>query len=88
VWYLRVKEPERDRPFRTPWVPVVPALGILTCFAMMAGLPGDTWLRLVVWLAIGLTIYFLYSRRHSVLRLTGAAAPERVPEAPAYTEPE
>jgi APA family basic amino acid/polyamine antiporter len=76
VWYLRVKEPNRERPFRTPWVPAVPILGILVCAAMMAGLPGDTWLRLLVWLAIGLVIYFAYSRKHSVVRqeLAGVAA--------------
>ena len=72
VWYLRVKEPNRPRPFKTPLVPLVPILGILICFAMMAGLPGDTWLRLIVWLAIGLAIYFLYGRHHSVA--SGAAA--------------
>ena len=66
VWYLRVKEPNRPRPFRTPLVPLVPILGIVICFAMMAGLPGDTWLRLIVWLAVGLGIYFLYGRHHSV----------------------
>ena len=71
VWYLRVKEPNRPRPFRTPMVPLVPILGILICFAMMAGLPGDTWLRLIVWLAVGLAIYFLYGRHHSVV--SGAA---------------
>jgi APA family basic amino acid/polyamine antiporter len=68
VWYLRVKEPTRERPFRVPFVPLVPILGIVSCFAMMAGLPLDTWLRLVVWLGIGLVIYFVYSRHHSVLR--------------------
>jgi APA family basic amino acid/polyamine antiporter len=68
VWYLRVKEPNRERPFRTPWVPFVPIMGILVCLAMMAGLPGDTWLRLVIWMGAGLAIYFLYSRHHSVLR--------------------
>jgi len=71
VWYLRVKEPNRPRPFKTPMVPLVPILGILICFAMMAGLPGDTWLRLIVWLAIGMAIYFLYGRHHSVA--SGAA---------------
>jgi APA family basic amino acid/polyamine antiporter len=79
VWYLRVKEPARERPFRVPLVPLVPILGIVSCFGMMAGLPLDTWLRLIVWLAIGLVIYFAYSRHHSVLRKSrssrrGAAA--------------
>jgi APA family basic amino acid/polyamine antiporter len=72
VWYLRVKEPNRERPFKTPLVPLVPILGILVCFAMMVGLPLETWLRLIVWLAIGLIIYFAYGRSHSVLRGTPA----------------
>ena len=74
VWYLRVKEPNRERPFRTPLVPLVPILGILICFAMMAGLPGDTWLRLIVWLGAGLIIYFLYGRHHSRLNVERNAA--------------
>jgi APA family basic amino acid/polyamine antiporter len=72
VWYLRVREPDRPRAFRTPWVPFVPIMGILVCGYMMAGLPGDTWLRLLVWLAIGLVVYFAYGRGHSVLRRRAA----------------
>lgn len=68
VWYLRVREPERARPFRTPLVPLVPILGILVCVTMMAGLPLDTWLRLIVWFGLGLIVYFAYGRRHSHLR--------------------
>jgi APA family basic amino acid/polyamine antiporter len=64
---LRRKQPDLPRPFRTPLVPLVPILGILTCLGMMALLPVDTWLRLIIWLAIGLAIYFLYGRKHSVL---------------------
>jgi APA family basic amino acid/polyamine antiporter len=88
VWYLRVKEPDRPRPFRTPWVPLVPLLGILVCLAMMAGLPGDTWLRLVIWMALGLAIYFLYGRHRSVLQRTGHATHmTHEPPLPTYTEP-
>ena len=87
VWYLRVKEPNRVRPFKTPMVPLVPILGILVCAAMMAGLPRDTWLRLLIWLAIGLVIYFMYSRHHSVLQRTGRTRHETEPPAPTYTEP-
>jgi APA family basic amino acid/polyamine antiporter len=64
---LRAKQPNLPRPFRTPFVPLVPILGILTCLGMMALLPIDTWIRLFVWLLIGLVIYFLYGRNHSVL---------------------
>ncbi len=67
---LRVKQPDLPRPFRTPWVPLVPILGIVTCLGMMALLPSDTWMRLIIWLAIGLVIYFLYGRSHSVLNKT------------------
>jgi APA family basic amino acid/polyamine antiporter len=68
VWILRVKRPDLDRPFRTPLVPLVPILGVLACLGLMATLPADTWLRLFVWLLIGLVIYFSYGRKHSVLQ--------------------
>jgi APA family basic amino acid/polyamine antiporter len=67
VWVLRHTQPDLPRPFRTPWVPVVPLLGIITCGGLMAWLPLDTWIRLAVWMAIGLAIYFLYGRHHSKL---------------------
>jgi APA family basic amino acid/polyamine antiporter len=69
VLVLRYTEPGRPRPFRTPLVPFVPAAGILACFYLMSGLPVDTWARLVIWMAIGLAIYFLYGRRHSKVQL-------------------
>ncbi|RPJ70172.1 MAG: amino acid permease, partial [Acidobacteria bacterium] len=65
---LRHTRPELPRPFRTPFSPVVPALGILSCTYLMYGLPLDTWLRLIIWMAIGLVIYFFYSMHHSKLR--------------------
>jgi basic amino acid/polyamine antiporter, APA family len=71
VWILRHKRPDLDRPFKTPLVPFVPIMGILTCFGLMLTLPADTWVRLVVWLLIGFVIYFGYSRKHSVLRRNG-----------------
>ena len=71
VLVLRYTEPERPRPFRTPLVPFVPALGILACVYLMIGLPVDTWARLVIWMLIGLAIYFLYGRRHSKVGLAG-----------------
>jgi len=63
VLVMRYKRPELDRPFRTPGMPVVPLLGAASCFYLMYYLPGVTWIRLGVWLAIGLTIYFLYGMR-------------------------
>jgi APA family basic amino acid/polyamine antiporter len=65
VLVLRYTEPDRPRPFRTPFVPFVPILGILACFYLMYGLPVDTWARLLIWMVLGLAIYFLYGRRHS-----------------------
>jgi APA family basic amino acid/polyamine antiporter len=70
VLVLRYKEPNRPRPFRTPWVPVVPLLGIASCLYLMSALPIDTWARLLVWLLIGLVIYFVYGRHHSKLNKT------------------
>ncbi len=67
VWVLRVRSPEIPRTFRTPFVPLVPILGMVTCFGMMALLPSDTWVRLLVWLGLGLIVYFAYGRRRSVL---------------------
>ena len=64
---LRIQRPDIPRPFRTPFVPLVPILGIVVCLAMMFGLPSDTWIRLIVWMAIGLVIYFLYGIRNSRL---------------------
>jgi basic amino acid/polyamine antiporter, APA family len=65
VIILRRKQPERPRGFRVPWVPLLPALSIVCCLVLMLSLPLETWIRFVVWLAIGLVIYFLYSRKHA-----------------------
>ncbi len=67
VLVLRKTQPDLPRAFKTPWVPVVPILGIVSCLAMMFALPGDTWMRLFIWLAIGFVIYFAYSVKHSKL---------------------
>jgi len=73
VLVLRYTDPDIPRPFRTPGVPVIPVLGIAACFYLMLGLPPDTWARLIIWMAIGLAIYFLYGRRHSKVGNRGAA---------------
>jgi basic amino acid/polyamine antiporter, APA family len=88
IWYLRVKEPNRERPFKTPMVPLVPILGILVCGYMMYSLPIDTWMRLLVWMAIGIVIYFVYGRTHSVLARTGHQVFETEPSRPTYTHEE
>jgi APA family basic amino acid/polyamine antiporter len=68
VWVLRVRRPDLHRPFRTPFVPLVPILGMGISLMLMAALPIDTWLRLIVWLVVGLVVYATYGRRHSRLR--------------------
>lgn len=67
VLIMRYTNPEAERPFRAPFVPLVPILGILTCVMLMFSLPVENWWRLLIWLAIGFVIYFGYGRRHSVL---------------------
>jgi len=68
ILILRKTNPEAKRPFKVPLVPLIPILGILTCVAMMVFLPWETWLRLAVWLIIGLAIYFGYGKKNSKLR--------------------
>ena len=65
VIVMRKTQPNLPRPYRVPFVPLFPILGILSCLGMMTSLDKDTWIRLVVWLAIGMVIYFSYSRHHS-----------------------
>jgi len=67
VWVLRRKMPELPRAFKTPMVPLVPILGIFTCLFMMVFLPMDTWIRLLVWMLIGLDIYLVYGAKNSHL---------------------
>jgi len=73
VVVMRRTNPDLPRPYRTPLVPVVPILAVLVCMAMMVSLDALTWYRLVIWLALGLAIYFLYSRHHSHLVKAGTA---------------
>jgi APA family basic amino acid/polyamine antiporter len=67
VLIMRKMHPEAVRPFRAPLFPYVPILGIITCLILMFSLPEENWLRLLVWLVIGLTIYFFYGRKHSIM---------------------
>jgi len=76
VWVLRRRSPELPRPFRTPLVPLVPILGIAISLAMMVSLTGITWIRLVVWLTIGMFIYFGYSRHNSLVQRGTVVASE------------
>ena len=68
---LRRREPDRPRPFKTPWVPVLPLISVAFCLYLMLNLPGLTWLRFGLWMLIGGTIYFLYGARHSRVRSLG-----------------
>jgi APA family basic amino acid/polyamine antiporter len=83
VLILRYRAPELQRPFRTPGMPWFPIIGILICFYLMVGLPLSTWIRLVIWLAVGMLIYLGYSHRNINARKRQAAvsppAPARVP---------
>ena len=67
VLIMRRTNPNAERPFRAPWVPAVPILGMLLCLTLMLSLGRENWLRLAVWLVIGLGIYFSYGRKHSLL---------------------
>jgi len=71
VLILRIKRPEANRPFRCPFVFVVAPLGIFVNLVLMLFLPLETWLRLVVWLIVGLLLYFCYGYRHSTLGKMG-----------------
>jgi basic amino acid/polyamine antiporter, APA family len=68
ILVLRYIEPDRPRPFRTPFVPLVPILAIVACLWLMLGLPLITWIRFGIWMAVGLLIYLVYGRRRSVLQ--------------------
>ncbi len=84
VWVLRRKSPDLHRPFRTPWVPLVPILGIVVSLILMASLPLSTWLRLIVWLIVGLVLYFTYGKKHSRVQQGLQAAPAATPTQSAH----
>jgi len=67
VVILRRIAPKAARPFRTPWVPLVPALGVISCAALMFSLPAGTWIRLIVWMGVGVVVYLAYGKRYSKL---------------------
>jgi len=82
VLVLRVTRPEERRPFRVPFAPWTPALGVLACVGLMFGLPALTWARLALWLLAGALVYCLYGARRSAVRMAiraGRAAPQRRP---------
>ncbi|WP_443939905.1 amino acid permease [Pedobacter sp. MW01-1-1] len=68
VMIMRKTDPDRERPFKTPLVPFVPLMGILVCVYLMSSLPIEAWIRLAIWMGLGIAIYFLYGTKNSVLR--------------------
>ncbi|MFE1292697.1 amino acid permease [Streptomyces sp. NPDC058751] len=81
VVVLRHTRPDLHRAFRTPWVPFVPILSVLATLWLMLNLPAETWLRFAIWMVIGVVVYFLYGRRHSLLQRQpeGGADGTRIP---------
>jgi len=73
---LRKKQPDLKRPFRTPLVPLVPILGMIVCTAMIVGLPGETLASALIWMVLGLIIYFVYSRKNSKIQSMGDIIPK------------
>ncbi|WP_349612571.1 APC family permease, partial [Lactiplantibacillus plantarum] len=73
---LRKTQPDLRRPFKTPWVPFVPIMSIICCVFLLINLKPVTWIRFVVWLAIGMVVYFGYSVKHSQLK-TNTATDEK-----------
>jgi hypothetical protein len=67
VMVLRIKSPDTPRPFRVPGGPIIPALGVLSCLYLMISLSAMTWVRFLVWLDVGMLIYWFYGRIHSPL---------------------
>lgn len=67
---LRIRQPNLNRPFKNPWNPIIPVLGILSCGALMAFLPAATWMRFGLWILVGIVFYFVYSIHHSKLNKT------------------
>ncbi|MFC4071515.1 amino acid permease [Actinoplanes subglobosus] len=87
VIVLRRTRPDMPRPYRVPWSPVLPLIGIVFAVYLMTDLPWDTWVRFVAWLAVGLLIYFAYGYRHSRLRTAPAGTPAPAASSPAASSP-
>jgi APA family basic amino acid/polyamine antiporter len=68
VMVMRKSSPDLPRPFKTPFVPFVPIAGIAVCVYLMYSLPGESWIRLAIWMALGVIIYFSYGKKHSIVR--------------------
>ena len=80
VIYLRKYKPDMIRPYRSPFVPYLPALGAFLCFILMLSLPSENWWRFAIWLIIGLSIYFFYGRHHSIKKVISKSQAEKADE--------
>jgi len=78
VLVMRRTNPDAKRPFRAPFVPLVPILGIATCLLLMFSLPAENWYRLIIWLVIGFNIYFGYGRYRSVMATPATGSPAQL----------
>lgn len=81
VWIMRVKQPSVPRPFRTPWVPLVPICGMIVSLSLMFSLDAPAWIGFGSWLIVGLIIYFTYSRKHSTVQRALRSDPTKEPGA-------
>jgi len=79
VWILRARGTDVPRAFVAPWIPFTPIMGILVSLLMMFSLGWQTWARLIIWLAIGLVIYFTYSRHHSRVQMNAGVSESKTP---------
>jgi APA family basic amino acid/polyamine antiporter len=70
VIVMRIRHPNLHRPFKNPWNPLIPVLGVISCTALMTFLPAGTWHRFMGWIVVGIVFYFLYSMHHSKLKTT------------------
>jgi APA family basic amino acid/polyamine antiporter len=68
ILVLRKSLPDAVRPFRTPLVPFVPIMGVLVCVYLMYSLPAESWIRLFIWMALGVVVYFSYGQKYSKIR--------------------
>ncbi len=81
VWVMRMKQPDLPRPFRTPWVPLVPICGMVVSLALMLSLDAPAWIGFGIWLVVGQIIYFTYSRKHSRVQKALAEGSAQAPDA-------
>jgi APA family basic amino acid/polyamine antiporter len=80
VWLMRRSDPGTKRPFRTPWVPFVPIMGVIICSAMIFALDAQTLEVAIIWMVVGIVVYFLYGKKNSKLNHPGHTPGEILPK--------